>query len=322
MSLKVGAGWKTASYETTSYLELDRRDNDFGMFFSAPVRVYSPENISSAKIVPRPKDMVAWLRDHPYLDPVNKPVDVDVGGVAGKQFDVEIPAIPENYPSDECGDSPCLPLFVDDPGGTVVAVFAAGYDYRIIVLNVEGQTVVIVIDFPDKRTLAKSEGILKTIEWKGVATSTSTAASVNFGGRSQERGPTEGPNAADLEAEAEVAARDYYRAAGSEDWAYTYEYLDSETQSMFTEKEWKNKNQWFADEGSVTYQVLSVDEKSDSRKPVTSVTLRLTYEDGSTAIRNTLFVLEDGVWKHRFTKEERNLFMPEASYEEFVAAKR
>jgi hypothetical protein len=37
--------------------------------------------------------------------------------------------------------------------------------------------------------------------------------------------------------------------------------------------------------------------------------------------RNTQFVLEDGVWKHRFMEEEIARFMPDASYEEFVKAK-
>jgi hypothetical protein len=217
MSFKVDAGWKTVGYETTSLLELDRQDSNWGMFYSSPGRVYGPQNL---KIEPRPKDMVAWLLGHPYLDDVNKPVDVDVGGVAGKQLDVVIPAMPENYPSDEC-NVPCLPLFVVDPAGFPLTVFMG--KYRIIVLDVEGQPVVIVIDFPDERTLAKAEEVLKTIEWEGVATSTSTAAPDNVGGRSQEREMVQGTNTADLQAEAEEAARDYYRAAGSEDWAYTYE---------------------------------------------------------------------------------------------------
>jgi hypothetical protein len=33
-----------------------------------------------------------------------------------------------------------------------------------------------------------------------------------------------------------------------------------------------------------------------------------------------LFIYEDDAWLHRFTKEESEIFMPEASYEEFVAA--
>ena len=36
--------------------------------------------------------------------------------------------------------------------------------------------------------------------------------------------------------------------------------------------------------------------------------------------RNTYFVFEDGEWKHRFGQEEKDLFMPDLSYEEFLEA--
>ena len=44
------------------------------------------------------------------------------------------------------------------------------------------------------------------------------------------------------EAKAEEAAGDYYRAAGSQDWDYTYDNLDSSTKSEFTREEWRKKN--------------------------------------------------------------------------------
>ncbi len=124
----------------------------------------------------------------------------------------------------------------------------------------------------------------------------------------------------EMEAEAEEAAGDYYRAAGSEDWGYTYEHLDSETQSHFTSEEWFLKNQWFADNGSVIYHIESVERLGTSSGLVVGVTLRLTYEDGSSSTRNTYFVYEEGVWKHAFGREEYDLFMPDLSYEEFVQA--
>lgn len=128
------------------------------------------------------------------------------------------------------------------------------------------------------------------------------------------------PGTEDLEAQAEVAAGDYYRAAGVEDWAYTYENLDSETQSLFTEEEWSDKNQWFADNGEVIYHIESVERLGSSSGVVVEVSLRLTYGDGTTSTRATYFVYEDDTWKHRFGQEEYDLFMPALSYEEFVAA--
>jgi hypothetical protein len=89
---------------------------------------------------------------------------------------------------------------------------------------------------------------------------------------------------------------------------------------LFTREEWFPKNQWFADNGSVVYHIESVERLGTSRGTVVEVTLRLTYEDGSTSTRTTYFVLEDGEWRHAFGQEGYDLFMPEASYEEFVTA--
>jgi hypothetical protein len=125
---------------------------------------------------------------------------------------------------------------------------------------------------------------------------------------------------ANPEAEAEEAAVDYYQAAGSEDWQYTYDYLDSETQTMFTEGEWFQKNQWFADADSTIYHIDSVEMESTSDEPVADVELSLTSEDGSSWTRTTYFVLEEGVWKHRFSQEETDHFMPGTPLDEFVAA--
>ncbi len=45
-----------------------------------------------------------------------------------------------------------------------------------------------------------------------------------------------------------------------------------------------------------------------------------TFKDGTSITRETLFVEEEGAWKHRFTQEEIDIFMPGTPYEEFVAA--
>ncbi|MEJ7842901.1 MAG: hypothetical protein WKF95_14150 [Rubrobacter sp.] len=128
------------------------------------------------------------------------------------------------------------------------------------------------------------------------------------------------PDPGDAEAEAEEAAGEYYRAAGVEDWDYTYDNLDSETQALFSEEGWSDKNQWFADNGEVIYHIESVERLGSSSSSFVGVTMRLTYEDGTSSSRDTFFVYEDGAWRHSFGQEERDLFMPELSYEEFVAA--
>ncbi len=69
----------------------------------------------------------------------------------------------------------------------------------------------------------------------------------------------------------------------------------------------------------MNYNIESVDQVGTSTEYL-GVTLMLTYEDGSSSTRTTYFVYEDGIWKHRFGQEEKDLFMPDVPYEEFVAA--
>jgi uncharacterized protein YjbI with pentapeptide repeats len=165
MSFKLGEGWENVGYETDTFVELVLQDTDYlGIFFTAPKRIYDPQNLSTAKILPLPKDMVAWLRGHPYVHTADEPVEVDVGGVAGKQFDIQILTMPEDYPNELC-ENPCLPVFVNDPIGGALRLYQGGY--RVIVLAVQGQTVVIFIDLA-QGTPAKAEEVLKTLKWTGI----------------------------------------------------------------------------------------------------------------------------------------------------------
>ncbi len=109
------------------------------------------------------------------------------------------------------------------------------------------------------------------------------------------------------EDQARAAAESYYQAVEARDWGYTYRHLDSETQSSFTRDEWIAKNEWLADNGSATYTVQSVNMDDSSPNTLANVTVLLTFGDGSTTIRNTYFVYEDGSWKHRFGPEEYDL---------------
>ncbi len=122
----------------------------------------------------------------------------------------------------------------------------------------------------------------------------------------------------DLAAQAEEAAGDYYRAAGSQDWDYTYDALDSETQAMFTREEWIQKNQWFFDNAPAIYHIESANLDETAQEPLAEVSVRLTGEDGSSSIRTTYFVDENGEWKHRFGQEETDLFEPGVPFDEWV----
>ena len=118
----------------------------------------------------------------------------------------------------------------------------------------------------------------------------------------------------------EEAVTDYYLAAGDEQWVYTYDNLDSQTKDMFTEEEWIERNQWFWDRNEIIYHILSIEPDGESEGSVADVELRLTGGEGSSWTRTTYFVKEDGEWLHRFGQEEIDLFMPDATFEEFVEA--
>ena len=111
----------------------------------------------------------------------------------------------------------------------------------------------------------------------------------------------------EVEDQVRAAAESYYQAVAARDWEYTYSHLDAETQSAFTKDEWFAKNEWLADTGPVTYAIQSVDMASSSPESVANVAVLLTTKSGSTSIRNTYFVYEDGLWKHRVGPEEYDL---------------
>ncbi len=123
----------------------------------------------------------------------------------------------------------------------------------------------------------------------------------------------------EVEPDVEEAVEDYYYAVDREDWGYTYENLDSESQALFTEEEWYQKNQWYADNEGLELASMDVAVTVASNGYEADVTVYRTFQDGTNITRDTVFVL-DGVWKHRLTDEEIEIFMPDLSYEEFVEA--
>jgi hypothetical protein len=116
------------------------------------------------------------------------------------------------------------------------------------------------------------------------------------------------------------AAEDYYQAVDQEDWSYTYDNLDSQTRSMFTEEEWYAKNEWYADNEGLELSTIKVVVNGPTSEPVVSVTIYRKFTDGTSITRNTLFASEGGLWKHRFSQEEIGIFMPGVPYDKFVAA--
>ena len=88
------------------------------------------------------------------------------------------------------------------------------------------------------------------------------------------------------ESELIEAAVNYYQAVDQEDWAYTYDNLDSQTRSMFTEEEWYAKNKWYADNEGLELSTINVVVNGPTSEPVVSVTIYRTFTDGTSITRD------------------------------------
>jgi hypothetical protein len=129
---------------------------------------------------------------------------------------------------------------------------------------------------------------------------------------------SDGQEQAAMKTNLQSAIENYYKAVVRGDWAYTYNHLDSETRQRFTKSEWVRKNQYYENIDPVTRAESHVASKVSLSSPV-EVRVTLTLRSGPSS-RTTYFVWENGSWKHRFSPEEFDLFMADASYDEFVKA--
>ncbi len=189
-----------------------------------------------------------------------------------------------------------------------------GYAYTLAVVSeapTEGDV---------RRALSSMVLVRGAVVAQGETTQTMTAAEVT---ELTTTGPTTTPAPGEPDrggADLREAVEGYYRAVDQEDWDYTYEHLASGTRRQFTEEEWRLKNEWFAD--NYPQEFASIDIETEVIGDSAEVRIVRRFEDGTSQPRLTYFRYEDGSWKHQFGQEEYDLFMPDASYEEFVAAQR
>jgi hypothetical protein len=113
--------------------------------------------------------------------------------------------------------------------------------------------------------------------------------------------PTQGAEGAKDAALA--AAQDYYAAAATGDYHYTYNALSSYAQSQFTENEWVADNVALGS-NAAKYSIDSV-RMVDTK--TADVYLTVISADGTSSERTTQFVLENGSWKHELTQAEYDL---------------
>jgi hypothetical protein len=101
-----------------------------------------------------------------------------------------------------------------------------------------------------------------------------------------------------------AAAQDYYAAAATGNYEYTYNALSLYAQSQFTENEWVADNVALASDAA-KYSIDSV-RMVDAK--TAEVHLTVISAEGSSSERTTQFVLENGSWKHELTQAEYDLF--------------
>ena len=183
--------------------------------------------------------------------------------------------------------------------------------------DVEGEPREVATDTLDSRGFEVSvDGRESSAEYEGRVVRQNPSGELEEGGTVEilvGQGPPPGEDAELLR----DAVKDYYNAVDREEWAYTYENLDSETRALFTEEEWFRRNQFFADNFPAELKSLRTSVEINAAEPA-DVTVYRAWKSGSFNVRDTLFVYEDDSWKHRFVGEELELFRPEASYGEFV----
>lgn len=127
------------------------------------------------------------------------------------------------------------------------------------------------------------------------------------------------------EAELRTAVLDYYDAVDRQDWAYTYDNLVHVSMIEFADEEdWSLRNEWY--EENYPSDMTSVDTEIlgyvDDNPAHAEVAVYRTFDgSGEVQTRNTVFINQDGVWKHKLVGEEIDLFRPDLSYEEFVEVK-
>jgi hypothetical protein len=137
-------------------------------------KVYKILSSYEAKAEPAPTDMVSWLQNNPNLD-TEKPEQVNVGGVKGRQFDAIASHIPQEYVNGGYHSfnqvEPCLPLFQVIPAFPEESTYSLfkNYKVRFIVLDdVKGKMVTISILAPAVKfdeVIAKAQKVIKTVKW-------------------------------------------------------------------------------------------------------------------------------------------------------------
>jgi hypothetical protein len=169
-SFTVGEGWKVYFPHLPDVLAIVQgTQGSWEVSFSTPKELFDPSKPAEEVTIPAPETVdgwVAWLQEHPNLD-AGEPVPATVGGVSGAQLDVAVSSIPRDYPQD-C-PAPCVPGWrLSEP--VTAFTFFSGDKGRIVILDVEGEMVIVNAEAPEdefEEFLPEAQKVLDTVEWGG-----------------------------------------------------------------------------------------------------------------------------------------------------------
>jgi len=195
MSFEVGPGWWVEPEdEKYDVLTLDKGKGSEGqwdgsVYFQNVHEVFradltDEDGTAASNREDAPDDMVEWFQEHPYVD-TTRLLPITVGGAPGVHFDARIsesyaPQVRLDYST--CMTSVlCLPLFYYGEGSeagwfTLLEAYRPkfrplGSEYKVIVVDVKGETVVIVITaqydkFDD--FLLDADKVLDSVRWERI----------------------------------------------------------------------------------------------------------------------------------------------------------
>jgi hypothetical protein len=131
------ASWVSYA-DTPDFVEFERVDGHGGIGFKRVDRVFDPAR--AHKLMPVPKNYVAWIATLPGVKVLASPKAVTVDGVKGTEIDVQAT---KDAPTVYCKD-PCVALWplgshADSQGE--VAALSSDFVTRIVVIRLHGETV-------------------------------------------------------------------------------------------------------------------------------------------------------------------------------------
>ena len=165
LSFRVGKGWSSTPLEESDLLHVMRGETA-GLILAVIHEVYKPSRTGLSEVVEAPEDLVGWLQHHPYLQ-TSKPEPVTVGGAKGKQFDVVVEDLPDDY-SGVCGQD-CVDMTKVADGRVLFQ--PKGERTRLIVLeDVEGETVTVALHSQTTEFgefTPKAQNVVDSVKWTG-----------------------------------------------------------------------------------------------------------------------------------------------------------